>query len=229
MKPALARLLVSCYPRSWKGRYGEEFEALLQDRSGNLQTVGNVIWSALCERVFPTTVRLEHYPRLSRFESLCVRAPWAMFSLAPLFFLMGAYFMACFVLWSGWRLFLPDSITPFVPIGGFAIFYFDAGRFVYYAAPLLIGWAVVVLADRRRFTLWPSVGLVLIALVGGTAQVYASRSMVHGSGPHVGLHFSLGTTVLGLPSSLLHGSIILSFTMLPYLMSRSEKICPAAE
>src|SRR5271166_6501245 len=32
-----------------------------------------------------------------QFQSWCVRAPWAMFGLAPLFVLAGAYFVACLI------------------------------------------------------------------------------------------------------------------------------------
>ena len=54
MKPAIARLLTRVYPREWRERYGEEFEALLQDGGGDLRTKANVVWSAVCERIFPT-------------------------------------------------------------------------------------------------------------------------------------------------------------------------------
>jgi len=39
-----------------------------------------------------------------QFQSWCVRAPWAMFCLAPLCLLAGAYFVACVYLWFGWRI-----------------------------------------------------------------------------------------------------------------------------
>src|ERR1700738_559299 len=35
-----------------------------------------------------------------RFQSWCVRAPWAMFGFAPLLALAGAYFVALLILWS---------------------------------------------------------------------------------------------------------------------------------
>jgi hypothetical protein len=54
MNRALARLLISLYPRGWRDRYGEEFEALLLAGRGGLRTSSNVVWSALCERIFPT-------------------------------------------------------------------------------------------------------------------------------------------------------------------------------
>ena len=54
MNPVLARLLTRLYPRSWRERYGEEFEAHLETGPGNLATLANVVWGALSERVFPT-------------------------------------------------------------------------------------------------------------------------------------------------------------------------------
>ena len=51
------------------------------------------------------------------FQSWCVRAPWAMFGLAPILFLTGAYLIALLILWSGWQIFLPGSDTPFVQNG----------------------------------------------------------------------------------------------------------------
>jgi len=55
MNPALAHLLTRLYPRLWRERYGEEFEAFLQaGQSGDPRTSVNVIWSALHERIFPT-------------------------------------------------------------------------------------------------------------------------------------------------------------------------------
>src|SRR5438552_14580444 len=46
-----------------------------------------------------------------QFQSWCVRAPWAMFCLAPLCLLAGAYFVACVYLWFGWSIFLLGSYT----------------------------------------------------------------------------------------------------------------------
>jgi hypothetical protein len=54
MNLMLARLLTRLYPRRWRERYGDEFEALLLDGRGNLRAGANVVWSALCERIFPT-------------------------------------------------------------------------------------------------------------------------------------------------------------------------------
>src|SRR5450631_1323385 len=103
-----------------------------------------------------------------QFQAWSVRAPWAMFGLAPLLFLAGAYVVALLILWSGWKIFLPGADTPFVRIDGFAAFYFGAGRLFYFCAPLLIGWGIGFIAARQRLkALWPVVGLVLTAWMGG--------------------------------------------------------------
>lgn len=54
MNPILAHLLVCLYPRSWKARYGAEFEAFLCSGPGNLRSYANVVCSALREHLFPT-------------------------------------------------------------------------------------------------------------------------------------------------------------------------------
>lgn len=54
MNATFARLLVRCYPRAWRDRYGWEFEELLQTSRGGLRESADVIWSALCEHIVPT-------------------------------------------------------------------------------------------------------------------------------------------------------------------------------
>ncbi len=159
-----------------------------------------------------------------QFQSWCARAPWAMFGLAPLFLLAAAYFVACLILWSGWKIFLPGTDTPFVRIDGFAILYFGVGWSLYSGAPMRIGWAIGLIAARQRFNLvWPTVGLALIALIGGTAQVHASRPAVPGGVGHVSMGFTLGPSVQGISYGLFHALVILSLTVLPYLIWRLQK------
>jgi hypothetical protein len=222
MNRALARLLIYLYPRDWRERYGAEFEALLQTGRGGLRTLANVVWSALHERVFPT-VGSKIVQRW--FQSWCVRAPWAMFALAPLLLLAGAWFLALLILWSGWKIFLPGADTPFVRLVDLRqIFYFNAGRSLYFGAPILVGWGIGLIAIRQRSkTFWPSVGLVLIALIGGTAQVHASRTTVAGGLGHISMDFTLGHSVQDISHCLLHALLILSFTVLPWVIWRSQK------
>jgi len=162
--------------------------------------------------------------RESQFQSWCVQAPWAMFGLAPLFFLGGAYFVACLILWSGWKIFLPGTTTPFVRLNGFSIFYFGFGRLLYYGAPILVGWGIGLIAARQRFQwVWPTVGLVLIALMGGTAQVQANRPALPGGAGRISMSFTFGRSVQSASYSLLHVLMIFSFTVLPYLIWRMQK------
>jgi hypothetical protein len=45
--------LVRLYPRDWRARYGEEFEALLLENGRGFRVILNVLGSALHERVVP--------------------------------------------------------------------------------------------------------------------------------------------------------------------------------
>lgn len=150
-----------------------------------------------------------------QFQSWCIRAPWAMFGLAPLLLLAGAWFVALFILWSGWNIFLPGVETPFgIRVYGLANFYFQLGRSIYLGAPILVGWGIVLIAARQRLkALWPVVGLVLIAWMGGTGQVHASRPG--------GIY--LTPAVQGYSYGLLHALVILSITALPYLIWRFQQ------
>jgi hypothetical protein len=54
MNRALAHALTQLYPRRWRERYGAEFEAFLLDGCGGIGTAGDVVWSAIGERISPT-------------------------------------------------------------------------------------------------------------------------------------------------------------------------------
>jgi hypothetical protein len=71
--------------------------------------------------------------------------------------------------------------------------------------------------------IWPAVGWILIALIGGTAQVHASRTAVLGGVEHIRMGFALGPSVYGIPDGLFHALVILSLTVLPYLIWRLQK------
>jgi hypothetical protein len=155
------------------------------------------------------------------FQSWCVRAPWAMFGLVPILFLAGAYLIALLILWSGWRIFLPGNDTPFVPTDGFSIFYFGVGRLLYFVAPVLVGWGIGLIAARQRLkAVWPTVGFLLIGLMGGAARVQASRTAVPSGLGHIRMDFAFGPSVQG---SLFHALVIFSLAALPYLIWRFQK------
>jgi hypothetical protein len=52
MNPRTARLLTRLYPRPWRDRYGDEFEALLLNSPSDIRSSLNVVKSALCEHTF---------------------------------------------------------------------------------------------------------------------------------------------------------------------------------
>jgi hypothetical protein len=222
MNPRLAHLLVRLYPRSWRQRYGAEFEELLRTSPRGLRASAEVLRSALRECLAPTFTQAET-ASTSALGLCCRRAPWVPFGLAPLLLLAAAYAFACFILWSGWHLFLPGTDTPFVPLrlGGLGIFYFGAGRLLYYSAPVLTGWGVLALAARQHSkATWPTFALILLACIGATAQVHATRAF-HGGPAHVSMDlalFSLAETASGI---LLGTAVRLSLMALPYLLWRS--------
>jgi hypothetical protein len=156
------------------------------------------------------------------FQSWCARAPWAMFGLAPALVLAAAWIVALFILWSGWYMFLPGAETPFGGhrVHGFANLYFQFGKAIYFYAPILVGWGIGILAIRQRMkTAWLAAGMLLLALAGSTAHVYAGRTAVPGGFPHVRMSFTVAL-VQGRPFGLLHMMILLSIAALPYVVWR---------
>jgi hypothetical protein len=230
MNPRLARLLIRLYPRSWRDRYGAELEALLETGRRDLLTSANVVWSALSERIFPTQgLTMDQDSRSAKFHSWCVGAPWAMFGLAPVFLLAGAYFGACLILWSGWRIFLPGADSPFGGhrLQGVANLYFQFGKYYYYSAPILVGWGIELIAVRQKAkAVWPAIGLVLIAWMGATARIQASRTAVPGGLGHISMDFALWPLAQNVRDGLFHAVMILSLTVLPYLLWRIQKARP---
>lgn len=226
MNSRLAHILLRLYPSPWRKRYGTEFELFLQSSQVGLRGSVNVAWSAFYERIFPT-LEDNKDRQLNSVQSWCVRAPWAMFGIAPIFLLAIAYFVACFYLWCGWNLFLPGADTPFGqgggPIYGVENIYFQAGKLLYFTAPVLVGWAVGLTAARQKIKLaWPSIGVALIAWMGSAGRIYASRTVVHGGLGNIGMDFAGSFSMRGAYASLPHGFAILSLTVLPYLFWRLQ-------
>jgi hypothetical protein len=167
-----------------------------------------------------------------QFQAWCVRTPWAVFGFAPLLALAAAWLVAFLILWSGWQIFLPGADTPFGagPHYGFANLYFQAGKAIYFYAPLIVGWGIALIAARQRLkAIWPILGLILIAWMGGTGQVLAGRTAVPGGLGHIRMEFTLGPSVHGISGGLIHAFVILSITGLPYLIWRLKRsILPSA-
>jgi hypothetical protein len=163
-----------------------------------------------------------------RLHSWFARVPWAMFSFTPLVLLTQAYLFACFILWSGWQIFLPGADTPFgrssAPIYGFENVYFQTGRMIYFTAPILVGWGIGLVAARQRLkAAWPAVGMALVAWMGGTAQIHASKTGVIGGLGNIKLTFFVPPHDQVLAQSVLHIAVIFTLSILPYLIWRSQK------
>lgn len=128
-------------------------------------------------------------------KALSARAPWAVFGLGSVACLALAYAAAWTILWSGWRIFLPESATPFVPLHGGAVIYFGVGRLLYWTGPVLVGWGIGALAARQRLSaMWPAAGLALVALIGAAVQVRALEGVAPGMPGHVHLGLTWGAT-----------------------------------
>jgi hypothetical protein len=224
MNPRLARLLTRMYPGSWRERYGAEFKELLETGRGGVCTVANVVLSGLHERIFPTPgLTPAQDTDLGRLHFLCARAPWAIFSLAPVSLLAGCYIASCLILRIGWAIFLPGSDTPFGggPIHGLANLYFQFGKYFYGSAPILVCWVVVVLAVRQRAkAIWPSTGFVLVAWMGAAARIRASRTEIPRGLGHIRMDFVLWPWAQNGHDGFVYALVILSLAGLPYLLWR---------
>lgn len=226
MNPKLARLLTRVYPRSWRERYGAEFEELLETGRCDFHTVANVAWSGLLEHISPTRRFMPDQSAGSgRFQSVCAEAPWAIFSLAPLSLLAGCYAAACLILWSGWTIFLPGQDTPFGvgPQHGLANLYFQFGKYFYGGAPILVGWVIGIVAVRQRAkAAWPLIGFVLVAWIGAAARIRASRTEIPNGLGHIRMNFVPWPWFQSGHAGLVHALVILSLALLPYLLWRTQ-------
>ena len=160
-------------------------------------------------------------------QSWCARAPWAVFGVGSLLLLAGAYFVACIYLWSLWHAFLPGADTPFGlgspgPIYSFQNICIQAGKYYYIGAPILVGWAMALVAGRQRVkAVWLVLGLALIAWMGSTAEIHAGRTAVPRGLGHISMSFfTIGPYV---QRSVFGFLLILSFSMLPYLVWRMQR------
>ena len=152
------------------------------------------------------------------FQAWSARAPWAVFGVGSLVSLAAGYFVACFILWSGWRMFLPGSVTPFGGrLEGVAALYFGVGRMLYFTAPVLVGWGMGVLAARQRLrVVWPVVGMAVVAWVGCMARVRAIRPETGGVGGLVSMGLAWPSGV----GNWIYWWVMVAVTVVPYLVWR---------
>jgi hypothetical protein len=153
-------------------------------------------------------------------QSWTARAPWVVLGLGPLAGLACCWAIALLILWTGWTWFLHGTPSPFVPqLHGFSVAYFGVGRMLYYWAPLLAGWAMIVVAARQRLgAAWPVASAAMLAILGATGAVDVRSPTVAGRAGDVGMRF------LPLPSEMT-GTVIRAVALfalmtLPWLVWR---------
>ncbi len=153
-------------------------------------------------------------------RSWTARAPWVVLGAGPVLGLAVGWSVALLILWSGWSWFLGGSPTPFVPIHGFAIAYFGVGRMVYYYAPLLAGWGMVLLAGRQRVkAVWPvTIGSLVVAILGATGAVDVRPPAVPGDTGDVGIRFFPPASHYADAAG--HALLLFVLVALPYLVWR---------
>ncbi len=214
MNRRLARALVGIYPRVWRERYGAEFTAMIEDRPGGVGAVLDVMGSAVGERMLPTMGGIV-MGETSRWEYWGARAPWALFGVAPVALLAGAYSIALAILWSGWQMFLPQEQVPFVPVHGWAEVWFSVGRCMYFGAPVLAGlWLAFVASRSRAGVLWPALGAAAIAAIDSVVQVQTVRSSLSETGR---VHLEVAAWHPG------YSAAVLVCTVAIYLLLRMRK------
>ena len=185
--------------------------------------------SAALARLGKTENLAKAFLEQKQFQSWFARAPW-MFGLVPLICLSAAYLVACLYLWCGWKVFLPGADTPFgavaTPTYSLANIYFQAGKFYYYSAPILVGWTIGIVAARQRLrAVWPTLGVVLIAWMGATARIQASRTAVPRGLGHISMDFfTFGPSSQTISGSMLSAFVIFTLAILPYLVWRLRRV-----
>ena len=163
--------------------------------------------------------------RQRQFQSWTSRAPWLAFSAGSLAALAAAYLIACALLLCGWKLFLPSAETPFghglSGMHALAKLYFVADKSWYYGAPIVIGLGVAIIAIRQRLkSIWPVIGLGLIAYMAATARINANRVALHDKFTVSMSFFSLPSSRAAASGELLYAVAIFSLSILPYLVWR---------
>lgn len=165
------------------------------------------------------------------FQAWSARAPWAVFGCGPVCLLAGAYLLACIYLWILWQVLLPGADTPFghASIGsmyGFRNICIQAGKFYYIGTPILVGWWMGVIAARQRVkAVWLAIGLALIAWMGSTSQIQASRTTVLGGVGHIRMRFfGEGNFSHNIFGALAYLFAVLLIGALPYVIWRFHRV-----
>jgi hypothetical protein len=91
---------------------------------------------------------------------------------------------------------------------------------LYYSAPLLSGWGMIVLAGRQRLqTVWPVfLGSLAVALLGATGAVDVQPPVVPGDTGKVGIRFF--PAAWQFPDAVGHALLLFVLVALPYIVWR---------
>jgi hypothetical protein len=121
----------------------------------------------------------------------------------------------------------PEYDSPFgARTHGFANLYFQAGKYYYCAAPVLVGWWMEFVAIRRRVkAVWPTIGLLLVAWMGAAARIQASQATVHSGFRHIRIDFDFWLLIQNERDGMLHAATILLLGAIPYLLWRFRRVC----
>ena len=152
------------------------------------------------------------------------RAPWAVFSAGPVILLYALYMVACLILWAGWSTFLPQADSPFgASARGFANLYFQAGKYYYWAVPVLVGWWIDFIAVRQRVkVIWIAFSLLFVSSTGAAVRIHASHAKVQSSFAHISIDVDYWSLIQNARDGIPHATAILLFASLPYLLWRIQ-------
>ena len=222
------RLLRAGIARRHVKRYLSELADHFADLCAEEESAGRELNSAAVaalERLGPTELLAQAMLAKPELRAWCARVPWAVFGAGPLIVLYALYLAACLILWAGWKIFLPEYDSPFgARAHGFANLYFQAGKYYYFAAPVLVGWWIEFIAARQRVRgLWLAIGLLLVAWTGAAARIQAGRARVHGGFGHISMNFDYWSSIQNPRYGMPHAATILVLATLPYVLWRIQR------
>ncbi len=154
-------------------------------------------------------------------RSWTVRAPWAAFLLAPLMGFVVVSIAGLALIVSIVQRHRPDALSPAILPDWFGGLHTAVTGFDLYVLPVLLGWTIVLVALRQRSTmLWPLLGMVVIALIGGAAQLNMILPTAPGMHGEISVGMGLLPPYAEFGNSVARVSINLVLTLPFYLVLR---------